>query len=81
MREISPRVTNITNNSAEFRQSSFAVATLGTINYTINGMRDLPGRKTLMLFSDGIKIFSEEKSSFAENVRLGMQKLIDLANR
>lgn len=81
MREVSPRVTNITNNSAEFRQSSFAVATLGTINYTINGMRDLPGRKTIMLFSDGIKIFSAEKSSFANSVRLGMQKLIDLANR
>ncbi|MDQ6786486.1 MAG: VWA domain-containing protein, partial [Acidobacteriota bacterium] len=81
MREVSPRVTNITNNSAEFRQSSFAVATLGTINYTINGMRGLPGRKTIMLFSDGIKIFSAEKSSFADAVRLGMQKLIDLANR
>lgn len=81
MRQISPRVTNITNNSAEFRQSSFAVATLGTINYTINGMRELPGRKTIMLFSDGIKIFSSEKSSFAETVRLGMQRLIDLANR
>ena len=37
----------------ELREDLFTVGTLGAINYVVRGMDDLPGRKSIMLFSDG----------------------------
>jgi VWFA-related protein len=36
-----------------FREDLFAVGTLGAMNYVIRGLRDLPGRKSVLLISDG----------------------------
>ena len=33
---------------------SFAAGTLGSINFVIRALRDMPGRKAVILFSDGI---------------------------
>src|SRR6266568_5749462 len=41
-----------------FREDVFAVGTLGAISYVIRGLRELPGRKSIILVSDGIKIFN-----------------------
>jgi VWFA-related protein len=32
----------------------FTAGTLGALNYIVNGLRDLPGRKSVILFSDGM---------------------------
>jgi len=32
----------------------FTAGTLGALNYVVNGVRDLPGRKSVILFSDGL---------------------------
>jgi VWFA-related protein len=67
----------------EFRESVFATGTLGALNYIVRGMRELPGRKSVMLFSDGFRIFSRA-SGFAEaNHRVldSLRRLTDLANR
>ena len=46
------------NNSAEgFREGIFATGTLGALKFIVSGMKELPGRKSVVLFSDGFKIF------------------------
>jgi len=34
----------------------FTAGTLGALNYVVNGLRDLPGRKFVILFSDGMEL-------------------------
>lgn len=67
----------------EFRESIFATGTLGAINYVIRGMKDLPGRKSVMLLSDGFSLFTTGQNGFANSSRVldSLRQLIDLANR
>ena len=34
-------------------------ATLGSINFVIGGLRELPGRKGVIVFSDGLRLFQD----------------------
>jgi VWFA-related protein len=67
----------------EFRESVFATGTLGAINYIVRGMQDLPGRKSVMLLSDGFKLFSTDALGFKESGRVmdSLRRLVDQANR
>src|SRR5688572_18524279 len=47
----------------DFRESLFATGTLGAINYVVRGMQELPGRKSILLLSDGFKLFVQENGS------------------
>src|SRR4051812_39037597 len=47
----------------QFREDLFAVGTLGALNYVVRGMRELPGRKSVLLMSDGVKIFNRDDPS------------------
>ncbi|MBA3439130.1 MAG: VWA domain-containing protein [Pyrinomonadaceae bacterium] len=42
----------------QLRQDIFSVGTLGAINFVVRGMRELPGRKSVLLVSDGIRMFN-----------------------
>jgi VWFA-related protein len=70
----------------KLRRQVSTVGALSTLRYVISGLEQVPGRKSLVLFSDGIPLsFSlslEDASSLAgeQTVRL-TQKLIDAANR
>ncbi|MGI9034715.1 MAG: VWA domain-containing protein [Pyrinomonadaceae bacterium] len=44
------------------RQSNIAVGSLGALSYVIRGMSDLPGRKSIMFFSEGFQILDRSKS-------------------
>ena len=44
-------------------------------------MSELPGRKAMMLFSDGLRIQSESGKSRADGVYAFLQDLVDTANR
>lgn len=46
------------------RQSNIALGSLGALNYVIRGMSDLPGRKSVMFFSEGFELldYSNVKS-------------------
>ncbi len=59
-------------NVDENRQASFWFGTLGAINFVIRALRELPGRKALILFSDGVP-----KMDVAD----GLSNLVDQANR
>jgi len=72
------------NNSARedvdnFREELFAVGTLGAVNFVLRGLRELPGRKSVVLLSDGIRIFN--KSGESDRVLEALRRLTDLANR
>ncbi|MDQ3131003.1 MAG: VWA domain-containing protein, partial [Acidobacteriota bacterium] len=67
----------------DFRQSIFATGTLGAINYIVRGMQDLPGRKSIMLMSDGFKLFTKSEDGFMDSTRVleSLRRLVDQANR
>ncbi|HYR77331.1 MAG TPA: VWA domain-containing protein [Pyrinomonadaceae bacterium] len=68
---------------SEFRQDIFAVGTLGAVNYVVKGIRDLPGRKAVVLFSDGFGLYDLDNGIKKPNPRLmdNFQRLAELANR
>lgn len=67
----------------DFRQSIFATGTLGAVNYVVRGMAELPGRKSIMLLSDGFKLFTKDASGSIESGRVlqSLRRLVDQANR
>lgn len=64
-----------------FREDLFAVGTLGAINYVVKGLRELPGRKSILLLSDGIKIFNSQEPGMSTRMLEALRRLTDLANR
>lgn len=67
----------------EFRESIFASGTLGAINFIIRGMTDLPGRKSIMLLSDGFSLVTRDERGMPQGSRIldSLRRLTDLANR
>lgn len=62
----------------EFRDSAFVTGTLGALRFVVTGMGELPGRKSVILFSDGFPIQTEGDGGRIEDF---MRRLIDAANR
>jgi len=44
----------------QFREDIFAAGTLGALNYVVKGMSELPGRKAVVLFSDGFSLYDPD---------------------
>jgi len=67
----------------EFRSSVFATGTLGALKFIVQGMADLPGRKSVILFSDGFKIDEVDEHGFSQGGRVleFLRELVDVANR
>jgi VWFA-related protein len=65
----------------QFKEEIFSVGTLGALNYVVKGMREMPGRKSILLVSDGIKIFNQDDTSRTTRVLDALRRLTDLANR
>lgn len=69
----------------ELREDIFSVGTLGAINYVVRGMSELPGRKSLMLFSDGFSICTDTDMKTdggrCTRMRDALKQLTDLCNR
>jgi VWFA-related protein len=63
----------------DFRETVFSVGTLGALNFVVRGLRELPGRKSAILISDGLRLFGRNRDNnlVLERVR----RLTDLANR
>lgn len=68
-------------NVDQFREDIFAVGTLGAVNYIVKGLRDLPGRKSIVLISDGFQIHSRTNPAGSERIVTALRRLTDLANR
>lgn len=64
-----------------FREDIFSVGTLGAINFIVKGMNELPGRKSIMLFSDGFAICSPDAPDRCARILDSVKQLTDLSNR
>jgi VWFA-related protein len=55
--------TPLTNDpfaiAMQAREEMFTVGTLGAIRYVANGLREMPGRKSLVLFSENLPLFRQ----------------------
>jgi VWFA-related protein len=68
----------------DFRSDLFSVGTLGAISYVVRGLSDLPGRKSVLLISDGFKITDREilsRTSRNDRTLHKLQQLIDETTR
>ena len=65
----------------DLTEGVYAQAALGTVKYVVGGMNELPGRKLMMLFSDGLKLRNEGTKSRNSVVYNYLQELIDFTNR
>ncbi len=69
----------------EFSEDIFSIGTLGSINYVIKGMSELPGRKSIMLFSDGFSICTDtdlrKDAGRCDQMHGYLKRLTDLSNR
>jgi VWFA-related protein len=61
------------------RQEMLTVGTLGAIRYVVDGLRDLPGRKAVILFSESMEILYG--SGRDVRVMEDLQRLMDAADR
>src|SRR2546430_13416294 len=59
----------------------FAVGTLGAISYVVKGLKTLPGRKSILLISDGFRIYNLDDPTRNYLARDRLQRLIDEAGR
>src|SRR6059058_399869 len=63
------------------RQDMFAVGTLGAISYVVKGLKTLPGRKSILLISDGFRIYNLDDPTRNYLARERLRHLIDEAGR
>lgn len=67
--------------SEHLREDAITTGTLGALGYVVRGLGELPGRKSILLISDGIKILRPDDMDLTSRVLQGMRRLADLANR
>ena len=76
---------HVEDDLTEFRNATLTVGTLGAVDYVVRGLRELPGRKSVVLITDGLTLFGYDPHG--DNVRNHIQirekvrRLTDLANR
>ncbi len=74
---------DINKANAEYRENIFATGSLGALNYVIRGMRDLPGRKSVLMLSEGFRLFSRDPGGNLSSNRIidSVRMVTDSANR
>lgn len=63
----------------QFRSEFLSAGTFGALSYVIRGLKDLPGRKSIVFFSESMRITSEKGR--VDRLLNAMQKVTDEANR
>jgi VWFA-related protein len=62
-----------------FRDEYFTRGTIGALNFVIAGLKEMPGRKAVVLMSDSIRLFNEQ--GLNDIILEQMRQLTDAANR
>jgi VWFA-related protein len=74
----------------EFHDQVFSVGTLGALSFVVRGMQELPGRKSIVMFSDGFEIMNRQVQGDgsrrydrgdSSRVMESLRRLVDQANR
>ncbi len=63
----------------ETREEIFTVGSLGAMSFVVRGLEELPGRKSVVLISDGIRVTN--RGVISSRVADAMRRLVDSANR
>ncbi|MGH9833416.1 MAG: VWA domain-containing protein, partial [Blastocatellia bacterium] len=79
----------VSDSFEEFRETSFTTGTLGAISFVVRNLRFLPGRKSVILLSDGFRINPPSSSAgsmnsndnSAELIMQSLRNLVEQANR
>jgi VWFA-related protein len=74
------------NNAAndeinQLRDDMYSVGTLGAITYVVRGLRELPGRKSVLLISDGVSIYNTDDPTRTSRAAQKLDLLMDEAAR
>jgi VWFA-related protein len=72
---------DLMTQSTQLEEGLYAQAAIESLQYIMTGMNELPGRKMMMLFSDGMRINSDSSKSRADVVYSMLEELADFANR
>ena len=69
----------IISEMEEERASNYAVGTIGTLSLVVRGLRDVTGRKAVLLISESFRLFTTQ----GRNIRLieSLKQVADQANR
>ncbi len=81
-KKVGPEARETADKSSfnDYKDQVFTVGTLGALNYVVRGLRELPGRKSVVLLTDSLNLFN---AAGGENYRTldALRRLVDLANR
>ena len=73
---------SVTDVFEEFRQTNFTTGTIGAVNFVVQGLRNLPGRKSVILMSDGFRVYSQsDDANVTEQILQSMKNLAEQASR
>jgi len=50
----------------EQRETSLALGTVGAIRFVVNGLKEFPGRKSVVLFSESMRLLTRERGPLAD---------------
>ena len=70
---------HILNEVEEERESNYAVGTIGALSLVVRGLRDVPGRKAVLLITESFRLFTTQ----GRNIRLleSLKQVTDQANQ
>lgn len=68
-------------DAAKFRDDILSVGTLGALSYVVQGLTELPGRKSVLLISDGFSLYDPKDPGRARRLLDAVRRLTDQANR
>src|SRR6185295_8162202 len=76
---------HIGDELAQFRNDVRTSGTRGAVDYVVRGLHELPGRKSVLLISDGLKLFNRTPFGFASSqnaqIEAKLRRMVDRANR
>jgi VWFA-related protein len=79
------RKQQVEAEGADFREQLFTVGMLGALNYVVRGLRELPGRKSVLLFSEGFNLPNSARQDgllrSASRLEDSLNRLVEFANR
>ena len=66
----------------EFQETSFTTGTLGATSFVVRSLRNFPGRKSVILLSDGFRINSRTNNdNSTQQILHSLEQLVEQANR
>jgi VWFA-related protein len=76
-KESQRQMDEIRSQIYQYNEDVFAVGTLGAINYVVKGMDKLPGRKAVVLFSEGFKLYTQDYYDTQNKIKRSNPRLMD----